>query len=471
MEMKKLKYIFAAIVILSIMLNPINGLAEDDASEDINPMSSAKFVLDNQNRYEGMDRSYSEGYIPRVENGNAFIVVPITCSGQLKNNSITASLNLGDTQSMPFVCKNYERTIYLQQSNVNDNTAVVEGYVASFALELKSDRYNGSYPVAVSVSASDTSGQEVIQEFQLYVNITDGKNPDEPETTEPVTEAPPSFQPKVLVQSYKFSKENVMAGEDVTVDITLINTSMEETVKNMTVSVKENGEFFSLVNPSDTTFVENIPAGGTAVVSYSYNVNAMAPQGQYDFEVVMDYNDSKGGAYSGSGVVKIRVLQPVQVQFDTLNISDTAQVADIVSAQVQAMNLGKGKVFNVRAVIEGDGLIPDGTMFIGDMEAGQSATGSTGVSITGLSDSSSIYGDTKGTVTFYYEDGAGKEYTESKEFTMRITSPFSENSKEEQDEPNQWWSIMAVLAGVILVFIIGMVLRLRKHRRLVDEVV
>ncbi|MDE5781078.1 MAG: hypothetical protein K2I03_06325, partial [Lachnospiraceae bacterium] len=249
--MKKLKYIFAAIVILSIMLNPIRSLAEDDTTDDINPMSSAKFVLDNQNRYEGMDKSYSEGYIPRVENGTAFIVVPITCSGQLKNNSITVSLNLGDTQSMPFVCKNYERTIYLQQSSVNDNTAVVEGYVASFALELKSDRYNGSFPVAASVSASDTSGQEVIQEFQLYVNITDGKNPDETETTEPVTEAPASFQPKVLVQSYKFSKENVMAGEDVTVDITLINTSMEETVKNMTVSVKENGEFFSLANLSD----------------------------------------------------------------------------------------------------------------------------------------------------------------------------------------------------------------------------
>ncbi len=471
MGMKKLKYILAAIVILSIMLNPIVSLAEDDATDDINPMSSAKLVLDNQNRYEGMDRSYSEGYIPRVENGTAFIVVPITCSGQLKNNSITVSLNLGDTQSMPFVCKNYERTIYLQQSNVNDNTAVVEGYVASFALELKSDRYNGSYPVAASVSASDTSGQEVIQEFQLYVNITDGKNPDESETTEPVTEAPPSFQPKVLVQSYKFSKENVMAGEDVTVDITLINTSMEETVKNMTVSVKENGEFFSLANPSDTTFVENIPAGGTVVVSYSYNVNAMTPQGQYDFEVAMDYNDSKGGGYSGTGTVKLRVLQSVQVQFDELNISDTVQVADIVNAQVQAMNLGKSKVFNVRAVIEADGLIPDGTLFIGDMEAGQSATGSTEVSITGLSDSSSIYGDTKGTVTFYYEDGAGKEYNESREFTMRITSPFSESSKEEQDEPNQWWPIMAVLTGVILAFVICMVLRFRKHRRLVDEVV
>lgn len=471
MGMKKLKYIFAAIVILSIMLNPIRSLAEDDTTDDINPMSSVKFVLDNQNRYEGMDRSYSEGYIPRVENGTAFIVVPITCSGQLKNNSITVSLNLGDTQSMPFVCKNYERTIYLQQSNVNDNTAVVEGYVASFALELKSDRYNGSYPVAVSVSASDTSGQEVIQEFQLYVNITDGKNPDEPETTEPVTETPPSFQPKVLVQSYKFSKENVMAGEDVTVDITLINTSMEETVKNMTVSVKENGEFFSLANLSDTTFVENIPAGGTAVVSYSYNVNAMTPQGQYDFEVVMDYNDSKGGGYSGTGTVKLSVLQPVQVQFDELNINDTVQVADIVNAQVQAMNLGKSKVFNVRAVIEADGLIPDGTLFIGDMEAGQSTTGSTEVSITGLSDSSSIYGDTKGTVTFYYEDGAGKEYNEIKEFTIRITSPFLETGKEEPDEPNQWWPIMAVLTGVILAFVICMVLRFRKHRRLVDEVV
>lgn len=471
MEMKKLKYILAVIVMLSIIFNPVNVFADEETAEDVKPVSLVKLSLDNGNRYEGMDRSYSEGYIPRVENGTAFIVVPIISSEKLKNNSLTASLNLGDTQSMPFVCKNYVKNIYLQKSNVNDNTSVVEGYVASFALELKGDRYNGSYPVTVSISASDTSGQDIMQEFQLYVNITDGKDPNQPETTEPVTEAPPSFQPKVLVQSYKFSKENVMAGEDVTVDITLINTSMEETVKNMTVSVKEQAEFFTLLNPSDTAFAGDIPPGGTAVVSYSYNVNAATLQGQYNFDVTMDYNDSKGGAYSGAGTVKLTVLQPVQVQFDDLNINETAEVADVINASVQAMNLGKGKAYNVRAVIEGNGLIPEGTLFIGDLEAGQAAVGSTKVSVTGLSDADSMYGDTKGKVTFYYKDETGKEYNESREFTMTITSPFSDKNKEETDEPGQWWIIMAVMTSIIIVFIICIVLRVRKHRRLVNEVV
>lgn len=469
--MKKLKYIFAAITLLAIIIKPLTIMAEEDTSGDFKPVPSAKLSLDNENRYDGMDRSYSEGYIPRVENGMAYIVVPMKCSTELKNNSVTASLNLGDTQSMPFVCKNYEKTIYLQKSAINDNTAVAEGYVASFALELKSDRYRGSYPVTVSVNAQDLSGQEIMQEFQLYINITDGKDPDEPETPEPVTEPAPVFVPKVLVQSYKFSKENVMAAEDVTVDITLVNTSAEETVKNMSVSVKEQGEFFTLLNPSDTVFAGDIPPGGTSVVTYSYNVNASTLQGQYNFEVVMDYNDSKGGAYSGSGTVKLTVLQPVQVQFDNLNIADTAQVADIVNAQIQAMNLSKGKAYNVRAVIGGDGLIPEGTIFIGDLEAGQSAVGSAKVAITGLTGFDSIYGDTKGTVTFYYKDGTGKEYSESREFGMSITSPFSNDSNTEEDEPGQWWIIIAVMMGIIIVFIIFMALHAWKHRRLVNEVV
>ncbi len=73
------------------------------------------------------------------------------------------------------------------------------------------------------------------------------------------------------------------------------------------------------------------------------------------------------------------------MQFDDLSFPSEVVVADVVEAKVQAMNLGRSKIYNVRAEIAADGLKPQGTIFIGDMEAGTAATGSTQVSVSSLS--------------------------------------------------------------------------------------
>lgn len=430
-------------------------------------MSVTKLYLDNENIYEGMDKSYSQGYIPRVENGMAYIVVPILCSGQLKDKSLSVSLNLGDTQSMPFVCKNYEKTLHLQKSNVNDNSLVVKGYVAAFELELQKNRYNGSYPVVLSVAGTDKEGTEVAQDFTVYVNITDGK---EQKNGDGDDDSQSQLAPKVLIKSYQFSKDKIKAGEKVKVDITLVNKSQEETVKNMTVVLKEQGEFFTLLNKSDSRYIEKISPGKTVTVSYRYKVNSGTPQGAYNFEAAIDYNDKKGGAYSTQGTVKCNVIQPAKIQFDVPNIPEQVEIADIIDTQIQAMNLGRGKVYNVRAVVEADGLLPDGTIFIGDIEAGQTGTGNTRIQVTGLRESDNMYGETRGTITYLYKDESGKEYEETKEIITCVTAMNIAVTKEEEDKPNQWWFIMAVLSSGIMIFVIVMVLRFKMHRRLTDEV-
>lgn len=430
-------------------------------------MSVTRLSLDNENKYEGMDKSYSQGYVPRVDNGMAYIVVPILCSGELKDKSLRVSLNLGDTQSMPFVCKNYEKTLHFQKSNVNDNSLVVKGYVAAFELELQKDRYNGSYPVVLTVAGTDKEGMEVIQDFTVYVNITDGKKQKDGDSDD---NSEPTLAPKVLVKSYKFSKKNIKAGEKVKVDITLVNKSKEETVKNMTVVLKEQGEFFTLLNQSDSRYVDKISAGGTVTVSYRYKVNSSTPQGSYNFEAAIDYNDDKGGAYNTQGTVKCNVIQQADVQFDVPNIPEQVELADMIDVQVQAMNLGRGKVYNVRAVVEADGLLPDGTIFIGDIEAGQTGLGNTRIRVTGLKESDNMYGETKGTITYFYKDESGKEYQETKEIITSVTAMNIAAAKEEEDKPSQWWMIMAVLASVIVIFVIVMVLRVKMRRRLRDEV-
>ena len=444
---------------------------QTDDKSDIDTQTDAMTLkIDDANQYDGMEKPYKDGYIPTNVNGSVRIVFPILSEGELRGNTLRAALNLGDAQTAPFVFKNYEKDIRLQTVKVNANTKEVSAYVADFTVELKGKRTNGSYPVILKVTAKDTKGNPVEQEFTTYVTIADGIDPDvtTEETVEPVAEELPTFAPKVMVKSYKYSKSEILPGDEVKADIVLLNTSKENTVKNMTVAVTADTESFTLLSQSDSIYIEKIAPQEETTITFSYRINAKTAAGQYDFNLAMDYADGDGNTYTTTGKAKIMIGQSSEMQFDALNFPAEVVVADVVEANVQAMNLGRSKIYNVRAEIAADGLKPQGTIFIGDMEAGTAATGSTQVSVSSLS-GSKLYGNTEGTVTYYYEDESGKEYTEEVTFTTTIKSPFSDQKEETTpDNTNQWWVIMAVVIGCIAVAA-GVIIVRKIHLKKQDE--
>ena len=442
----------------------------DDKSDTDTQTDAMTLKIDDANQYDGMEKPYKDGYVPTNANGSVRIVFPILSEGELRGNTLRAALNLGDAQTAPFVFKNYEKDIRLQTVKVNANTKEVSAYVADFTVELKGKRTNGSYPVILKVTAKDTKGNAVEQEFTTYVTISDGIDPDATteEAVEPTTEELPTFAPKIIVKDYKYSKAEILSGDEITAEITLLNTSKENTVKNMTVAVTADTESFTLLSQSDSVYIEKIAPQEETTITFSYRVNAKTSAGQYDLTLAMDYADGDGNTYSTSGKAKITVQQSSEMQFDELSFPSEVVVADVVEAKVQAMNLGRSKIYNVRAEIAADGLKPQGTIFIGDMEAGTAATGSTQVSVSSLS-GSKLYGNTEGTVTYYYEDESGKEYTEEVTFTTTIKSPFSDQKEETTpDNTNQWWVIMAVILGCIAVAA-GMIIVRKIHLKKQDE--
>ena len=442
----------------------------DDKSDTDTQTDAMTLKIDDANQYDGMEKPYKDGYVPTNANGSVRIVFPILSEGELRGNTLRAALDLGDAQTAPFVFKNYEKDIKLQTVKVNANTQEVSAYVADFTVELKKKRTNGSYPVILKVTAKDTKGNVVEQEFTTYITISDGIDPDATTeaVVEPVAEDLPTFAPKVMVKSYKYSKSEIQPGDEVKADIVLLNTSKENTVKNMTIAVTADTESFTLLSQSDSVYIEKLAPQEETTITFSYRINAKTAAGQYDLELAMDYADGDGNTYSTSGKAKITVQQSSEMQFDDLSFPSEVVVADVVEAKVQAMNLGRSKIYNVRAEIAADGLKPQGTIFIGDMEAGTAATGSTQVSVSSLS-GSKLYGNTEGTVTYYYEDESGKEYTEEATFTTTIKSPFSDQKEETTpDNTNQWWVIMAVVIGCIAVAA-GVIIVRKIHLKKQDE--
>lgn len=204
-----------------------------------------------------------------------------------------------------------------------------------------------------------------------------------------------------------------------------------------------------MLSKSDSVYVEELQTQKTCKVIYEFRIRSTAPQGQYSVPITLDYADSKGNIYTGQGTVKIMAELPVKIEIDPITVPEEIQMGETIELQTQVMNLGRGKVYNVRAVVEADGFNAERTAFIGDIEAGSALSGSTEITAVGLP-GNSLYGKTQGTVTFYYEDESGKEMSEEKVFETSIMSPLNEKKEEEiPDDTGQWWVIMAVIAGTL----------------------
>ncbi len=426
-----------------------DNTSEQDQEETGNPTG---FLIDNKNLYEDMDKSYSKGYVPKVKNGKALVILPLLAKDKIKGNMVKSTVNLGEAENIPFVRKNYEKDIPLKTHKVGKKEKKAECYLVRYALELKKNRYNGSYPVVITISAEDEKGNEIRQDFTVYVTIKDGKDTDlsvDAPVSEPDTENP-QFAPKVMVDSYTFSKKNIQSGDVFTVDITLANTSKSDMVKNMLVTA-DCVEQLELLSKTDSKYVEELGVNDTCQVSYEFQVNIAAPQGQYNIPIVLDYADSKGNSYTAQGKIKVTVEQLVKLEIDPVVVPKEIQIGETVELQTQVMNLGRGKIYNVRAVVEADGLNAVQTAFIGDIEAGNAMSGSTELTAVGLS-GNSLYGKTQGKVTFYYEDEAGHEMSKEQSFETSLISPLNEKKNEEiPDDTSQWWVIMAALAGILIV--------------------
>lgn len=175
--------LFAVVMCLSyhfVMIAEAADLSQTNATVQITGKTqntidtAAALCIDNQNVYEGMESAYNKGYQPVCENGKVTLVLPLMCSGKMKQDKITASVDLGDTKDSPFVFRNYEKDFLCKPEYINGTEETKEIYLVSFTFELNESRINGIYPVIINASGEDENGNEIQKAFKNYVTITDG---------------------------------------------------------------------------------------------------------------------------------------------------------------------------------------------------------------------------------------------------------------------------------------------------------
>jgi hypothetical protein len=455
--MKRNFYSLVGLLLLCLALSALSGPAAVAATAE------APLSIDSRHIYEGMEKSYEEGYLPTVAGGRATVVLPLL--SDTFTGLITASVNLGDPAVSPFVYKNYEKQFPKKSYTFGNET--VECYPVQFSLELVKNRVNGCYPVTFTVGGVTNNGEAFAQDFMLYVNISDGIDPHAPEPA-PAPEPPPvpPSQPKLMVVSYALEGGCLAAGERAALTVTVRNTSSVQQVKNIKLSFsEESGEIWP--EGTGAVYCAQIGAGGSYTWRFGVTALTTTQSRPHPATITMEYEDSRGQAFSASDRIILQVRQPVRLEYEEPALPPRVTQGDTVPFSITLMNLGKSTIFNALLKFEIPGLSTGGSVLVGTIPPGESIAGTTNFRVE-----SDSLGEVSGTLTLSYEDDYGEHYEKVITLATAIEKKMEAPppSGEEKDAASRFPIWIAWTAGAVLLIAVAFfVIRWLKHKKAMEE--
>ena len=512
------------------------GLESELSTECTEPATEAPVSekvhlgIDNRHRYEGMEQSFADGYQPEIRDGKLYLTVPFTASGALQNECLTVDLIFAEKENAPFVFKNYQKDVKLHSYRLLDGIMTPQGtdtkgtsgndltatevpggianqdgiaspadqqdaYCYTCEVPLQENATPGQYSVTVRAWGYTMDGERVNLDCQIFVRVPEpepvagskdngsgggaggGGGYSGGESGEAAEEI--LHQPKLLLETCSLSDVSLKAGAEEPMKVQFRNRSETQTIYNLKVTAStdtkavqplRNSWYFSSVAPGETVAIED----GVKVAMATEDTSAVL---SFDFE----YEDKKGTAVSGKESMPLLIGQPTEVELHNAAFPAVLYATDTQEFSIQALNLSRVLVYNVRIQLSGTGLFPAEDVFIGNMDAGTEGNGVMQVyvgtkAMQAIGDDSGTedvekYGPVNGTITLQYEDASGETHTQTETFQSEIKKPkVLSLEADDTQETNAWWiSIFAAVGAGMLLVIVVLALRLRKKSALLHD--
>lgn len=424
---------------------------------------SRQLAIDGETLYPGMDKTYENGYIPIVKDGSVSIVLPLL--GDTLDGTVTLSADLGQTTDSPFVFGNYAQT-----------SGGGEPYVFMLTIPLASGRINGVYPVTLNASYLDATGARMAQTFLIYVTITDGKEPVDPNA---VQDAAPTKEtvdkPELFISACEINPASVGGNEEFEVTLTVENIgslrarSVRLTYGSASAGGGDAAGSIVPVATNNAIHLENIAAGESEQATFKLKTTADVTSGNQPFTVTLDYTDAYGGVYTASRTFLVAVTQPAAFAYDDVlaAVPKSVTAGESFSLPANVYNTGKSTLKNVMIQVAGEGLFPKAAAFLGDIAPGGTGNGEISVFAGQVGGG---YGQTSGLYTITYTNEAGEEQKQEIAFSIEIEElviETDEGATDETEEPAfQWWVTIlvgfAIIAVMVAVVVVAKVLRYSK---------
>lgn len=284
--------------------------------------------------------------------------------------------------------------------------------------EAKTQNYNIMITLEYEDSGNEDAEYTVTQYAGVYVNGGNSK-----------------ITPKIIVSNYNFEPKLVRAGEEFSLDLTFMNTSLTKEVKNVKIyltgidSDKEGNVVFTPVGSSNTFFVDSIKPKGTAVRGITMYTIPDAQPKYYNITANIEYQDDDGTEYKVAELIGIPVIQQSKLDASEISLPPEIYIGQSSPISLQYYNKGKTKLSNLMIKVEGDFQVENGEAFIGNFESGSSDYFEAMLTPTNP-------GTTNGKLTFSFEDPSGEEFTYEREFTINaVEMPPMEMPGEMHQEP------------------------------------
>lgn len=299
-------------------------------------------------------------------------------------------------------------------------------------------------------------------------------------------------QPKMLLEDTGLSGTKLEAGSSQTLQVSFTNTSASQSAYNLKVNVSADSE--SVVFQKNSYYISRVSPGETETLDLTISLAADAKAGSLPLTFSFEYEDKKGNALTGTEKLILLAEQSSAAELAETDFPGVVYDSDTVELTLGARNTGRSAIYNARITLDGDGMSPAGEVYLGNLEAGASGSGTMRIYVGSRTaetdsengtDSENVpetqnaseaaqqkTGAVTGTITLHYEDASGETHEVTKEYQTEIKEAkvLSLKVDEEEPEANSWWiSVFAVIIAGLGAMLLILAWRLRRKNILLKE--
>ena len=414
MKIKRLITVLISVLLLCLAAVPASAEGE--------------LYIDTKTVYDGMTCSYSEGYIPTVENGEARIVLPLKGG---TGSTLTVVPDLGDANSCPFVYGNYNMTVKRNNKGV---------FVVDLKLKLLDDPVSGVYPVVFNVATADG----MTGCFTVYVTVGDVSQSGSGSVDFYISEV--------------VCPDDIQPGSDFIARITLENIG-GVTASGVKLQYSSDSPALTPVGSTHSMLLDDFAAGESREVELPLHFSRDAAAGRYSVNIELSCRTPGGNAMEARESFFVDVSSHASIAFDEPDLTGGVTEDTPVGISANVYNTGGVPVYDVFVSVEGQGVYSDLAslrVYYKSIQPGETAAGM----ITACFYSAANYLNQDGTLPVTlrvtYQDENGKQYEEKSVFNVSLrpakaAEPATTPEPAKVNTQGQYWTILIAIISVIAV--------------------
>lgn len=309
--------------------SPSADPSADPTAEPTAEPVSEPLAIDTATLYEGMQKTYEQGYVPTVENNTATVILPLL--GATAGNVIRVTPSL--STDGPYVYGNYQFDVRKEAVQAVDQT-MHEVFLVRLDLPLKADRYNGTYAIPFAIEYTGVDGAAAQQTFTVQLTIADGKNRSNGGGGGPSTVR----KPVLLVTDSTLTPAEAAGGDTVRLMLTVANQGNYDAT-NIRIQLSSSTDALQLKTDLNAHFYDGLKVGKSLESEFELYCLPGSSEGSGIVTVYVTYEDRYGGMYSDQAQYRIAVTQP-KIEIVACEYSEVLGGGEDFTAKLTVKNTG-----------------------------------------------------------------------------------------------------------------------------------